>query len=141
MFLPLAADEASGPRPEQHAATTRGSETILLVEDEESVRDLTRQALELNGYRVIAAAAPAEALELGDDVHYDLLLTDVVMPQMRGGELARRITKDRPGLKTLFMSGYPDGEALLGEEGGAAFLQKPFSLGELARTVRELLDT
>ena len=141
VFLPLAVGvEATGPSPERHAGTTHGSETILLVEDEETVRDLTRQALELNGYQVIAAAAPAEALELGDDVHYDLLLTDVVMPQMRGGELARRLAEDRPGLKTLFMSGYPDGEALLGAEGPAAFLQKPFSLGQLARTVRELLD-
>ena len=142
VFLPLAAAAAgaSGPSPEQHAVTTRGSETILLVEDEETVRDLTRRALELNGYRVIAAAAPTEALELGEDVRYDLLLTDVVMPQMRGGELARRLRDDRPGLKTLFMSGYLDGEALLGEEGPAAFLQKPFSLAELAQTVRELLD-
>jgi len=143
VFLPLAAvaaDGASGPRPEHYAGTTRGSETILLVEDEEAVRDLTRQALERNGYHVIAAATPAEALELAADARYDLLLTDVVMPQMRGGELARRLGRDRPGLKTLFMSGYPDGEALLGEEGPTAFLQKPFSLDELARTVRELLD-
>jgi len=140
VFLPLTAGEVSGPRPEKHAGTIRGSETILLVEDEQSVRDLTRQALELNGYRVIAAAGPAEALELGDDVRYDLLLTDVVMPQMRGGELARRLGRDRPGLKTLFMSGYLDGEAFLDAEDSAVFLQKPFSLGELAKTVRELLD-
>jgi len=141
VFLPsVVADGASGPHREQYAGTTRGSETILLVEDEEAVRNLTQQALERNGYQVIPAASPAEALELAADARYDLLLTDVVMPQMRGGELARRLGQDRPGLKTLFMSGYPDGEALLGEEGPTAFLQKPFSLDELARTVRELLD-
>jgi two-component system cell cycle sensor histidine kinase/response regulator CckA len=143
VFLPLAtapSAEASDPHPEQNAGATRGSETILLVEDEQAVRELTQQALELNGYRVVAAASPAEALELGDDVHYDLLLTDIVMPQMRGDELARRLGQDRPGLKTLFMSGYLAGEALLGEA-GSAFLQKPFSLGKLTQTVRELLDT
>jgi PAS domain S-box-containing protein len=144
VFLPLVTapvTEASGPHPEPNAGATRGSETILLVEDEEAVRDLTKQALELNGYRVIAAASPAKALELGDDVRYDLLLTDILMPQMRGDELARRLGEDRPGLKTLFMSGYLAGEALLGEERSAAFLQKPFSLADLARTVRELLDS
>jgi PAS domain S-box-containing protein len=142
VFLPLVVARADRSLLE-HAATTtttNGSETILLVEDEDTVRALTREALELNGYRVIASADPATALELGRDVAYDLLLTDVVMPQMRGGELARRLTADRPGLKTLFMSGYLDGEALLGEDGPAAFLPKPFTLGELARAVRELLD-
>jgi two-component system, cell cycle sensor histidine kinase and response regulator CckA len=144
VFLPFSAataDGASHPHPEEHVGTTRGSETILLVEDEEAVRNLTTQALELNGYRVVAAASPAEALGLGEDEPYDLLLTDVVMPEMRGGELARRLREDRPGLKTLFMSGYLAGEALLGEEEPVAFLQKPFSLDELARTVRELLDS
>jgi len=97
-----------------------------------------RQALELHGYRVVGAAGPVEALAL--DVAYDLLLTDVVMPQMRGGELARRLRQARPGLKTLFMSGYLDGEALLGADGAAAFLQKPFTLDQLAYKVRELLD-
>lgn len=118
-----------------------GTETILLVEDDDTVRDLTRQALELNGYRVFTAASPGEALELGDEVRYELLLTDVVMPQMRGDELAKRLCRDRPGLKTLFMSGYLDSEAQLGEAESAAFLQKPFSLAELARTVRDLLDS
>jgi CheY-like chemotaxis protein len=145
VFLPVAEAGASVPHHLDHnTGSTRGSETILLVEDEDTVRDLTQQALELNGYRVLAAASPAEALELaGGDVRYDLLLTDVVMPQMRGGELAKRLREDRPGLKTLFMSGYLGGEELLGEAGAAssAFLQKPFSLTELAETVRELLDT
>jgi two-component system, cell cycle sensor histidine kinase and response regulator CckA len=139
VFLPL----ASGPvvsDPDRHPRAAHGNETILLVEDEEKVRKLTREALELYGYRVIAAAGPDEALALGDDVPFDLLLTDIVMPQMRGGELARRLEERRPGLKTLFMSGYLGGEALLGKEGSTPFLHKPFSLDDLAHSVRELLD-
>ena len=113
---------------------------MLLVEDEDNVRDLAREALEVYGYRVISAATPDEALEVGDDVHYDLLLTDIVMPQMRGGELARRIGELRPGVKTLFMSGYSAGEAPFGEEQPTPFLPKPFSVEALARAVRDLLD-
>ena len=138
VFLPLAVEVENGAHPEQSNGARRGTETILLVEDEGTVLDFTRQALELHGYRVVGAADPVEALAL--DVAYDLLLTDVVMPQMRGGELARRLCQARPGLKTLFMSGYLDGEALLGADGAAAFLQKPFTLDQLAYKVRELLD-
>jgi two-component system cell cycle sensor histidine kinase/response regulator CckA len=141
VFLPFAVDSELEHSDDQVAdATTWGNETILLVEDEAAVRDLTKQALELNGYRVIAAATPGEAIQLAAGARYDMLLTDVVMPEMRGGELARRLIAMRPGLKTLFMSGYLDGEALLGEEGPTSFLQKPFSLDELARAVRQLLD-
>jgi len=139
VFLPV----ASGPvasDPGRHRRAAHGDETILLVEDGEKVRDLAREALELYGYRVLAAAGPDEALALGDHVPFDLLLTDIVMPQMRGGELARRLEERRPGLKTLFMSGYLGGEALLGKEGSTPFLQKPFSLDDLAHSVRELLD-
>jgi two-component system cell cycle sensor histidine kinase/response regulator CckA len=139
VFLPV----ASGPvasDPGRHPRAAHGDETILLVEDEEKVRDLAREALELYGYRVLAAAGPDEALALGDHVPFDLLLTDIVMPQMRGGELARRLEERRPGLKTLFMSGYLGGEALLGKEGSTPFLHKPFSLDDLAHSVRELLD-
>jgi CheY-like chemotaxis protein len=139
VFLPLAAEEAHASQPESLDGARHGTETILLVEDEVTVLDFTRQALELHGYGVVAAVGPVEALALGD-VPYDLLLTDVVMPQMRGGELARRLREARPGLKTLFMSGYLDGEALLGADASAAFLQKPFTLDELAHKVRELLD-
>jgi PAS domain S-box-containing protein len=140
VFLPLAVDSELEHSNEQVAATTWGNETILLVEDEADVRDLTQQALELNGYQVIAAATPGEAIQLAAGARYDMLLTDIVMPEMRGGELARRLVAMKPGLKTLFTSGYLDGEALLGEEGTTSFLQKPFSLDELARAVRQLLD-
>ena len=140
MYLPLAAERLAVGAVEPKGALTAGHETILLVEDEQSVRELTRQALELNGYQVIAAATPDDALELADDVRIDMLLTDVVMPQMRGGELARRLEARRPGLRTLFMSGYLDGESLVGSQGPAAFLPKPFSLAELADAVRQVLD-
>jgi two-component system, cell cycle sensor histidine kinase and response regulator CckA len=140
VFLPLAVDSELEHSNEQVAAPTWGHETILLVEDEAEVRDLTKEVLELSGYQVIAAATPGEAIQLAASARYDMLLTDVVMPEMRGGELARRLVAMRPGLKTLFISGYPDGEALLGEEGPTSFLQKPFSLDELARAVRLLLD-
>jgi two-component system cell cycle sensor histidine kinase/response regulator CckA len=139
VFLPLAAAERTVTEPKHPTVARHGTETILLVEDEGNVLDFTRQALELHGYHVVDAAGPIEALALRE-VPYDLLLTDVVMPQMRGGELARRLRQGRPGLKTLFMSGYLDGEALLGADGSAAFLQKPFTLDELAHKVRELLD-
>jgi PAS domain S-box-containing protein len=140
VFLPLSTDDVDALLPAPLGAATRGHESILLVEDERSVREFTRGALELDGYRVAAAAGPEEALAIGDDVPFDLLLTDVVMPQMRGGELARLLAERRPGLKVLFMSGYPDGEELLDQEGPAAFLQKPFARAELTRSVRELLD-
>jgi two-component system cell cycle sensor histidine kinase/response regulator CckA len=140
VFLPLAVASELEHSDEQDAVTTWGTETILLVEDEAEVRELTKQALELNGYQVIAAATPGEAIQLAADARYDMLLTDVVMPEMRGGELARHLVAMTPGLKTLFISGYLDGEALLGEEGPTSFLQKPFSLDELAQAVRRLLD-
>ena len=141
VHLPLS---EHGLRPAVEAvepATAGGSETILLVEDADVVRELTSRALELEGYTVLAAANPVDALALAERADYDLLLTDVVMPQMRGGELARRLSAERPGLKVLFMSGYLDGEALLGEEAPTAFLQKPFKVDELAATVRNLLDS
>jgi PAS domain S-box-containing protein len=142
VYLPLSKrDTASPGEAGRLVASTPGNETILLVEDADVVRELTMRALELQGYTVLAAANPMDALALSEREEYDLLLTDVVMPHMRGGELARRLSAQRPNLKVLFMSGYLDGEALLGEEAPTAFLQKPFKLDELAATVRELLDS
>jgi two-component system cell cycle sensor histidine kinase/response regulator CckA len=111
-----------------------GTETILLVEDEEVVRRLTTTMLEASGYRVIAAATPAEALAV--DSAYDLLLTDVVMPGLAGPDLWERL--GRPAV--LFTSGYSaavvgDGQALPGD-----LMEKPFSADELARRVRAALD-
>ncbi|HEY3281953.1 MAG TPA: PAS domain S-box protein [Armatimonadota bacterium] len=125
-------------------AAPGGSETILLVEDEEPVREATRTVLESGGYRVLVARSGEEGLSLAharaDNI--DLLLTDVVMPGITGRQLADQVSQQRPGLRVLFMSGYTENAILqhgvLGE--GVAFLQKPFTPGVLLRKVREVLD-
>jgi signal transduction histidine kinase len=127
------------------AAPSRGSETILLVEDDEFLRATAREMLELYGYRVVDARHPGEALLLAERraEQLDLLLTDVVMPQMNGPELANRVGALRPRIKTLFMSGYADDPAFqqAGLPPGVALLRKPFSADVLAHKVREVLDT
>jgi len=122
----------------------RGRETILLVEDEIPVRTLTRTLLSERGYTVREAAGPGEALRLAEQEgsSIDLLLTDVVMPGMRGSELAARVKEFCGRAAILFMSGYPDDAGLgLGRRGpGVHFLEKPFTPAALARKVRETLD-
>jgi PAS domain S-box-containing protein len=121
-----------------------GTETILLVEDEESVRGLAAKVLAGYGYRVIEASDGAEAEEVGRRVgdYLHLMVTDVVMPGISGLELATRLAPVRPKMKVLFMSGYTDDvivrRGVLAED--AAFLQKPFTPEVLARRVREVLD-
>ena len=116
----------------------RGSETILLVEDEDIVRRLVAEMLERQGYRVVVAIGPDEALEVTEP--YDLLLTDVVMPSMSGPELAERLVARRPGIGVLFASGYSaDAVADRGALGGD-LLEKPFTIEQLAQKVREALD-
>ncbi len=126
------------------AELPRGSETILLVEDEGALRELARENLQMLGYAVLPARHGKEALQLGrrhtGPIH--LLVTDVVMPEMGGPELARRLMGPRSELKVLYMSGYA-GEAVVRHgvlDNGNAFLQKPFTVDVLARKVRELLD-
>src|SRR2546421_9310028 len=121
-----------------------GSETILLVEDEEVVRGLTTNILEGAGYQVIAASGGAEAAKLCADRNelIDLLLTDVVMPQTSGREVAEQLTKMQPGLKVLFMSGYTD-EAIVHHgvlDANVEFIQKPFTPVGLSKKIREVLD-
>jgi two-component system cell cycle sensor histidine kinase/response regulator CckA len=122
----------------------RGTETILLTEDDDQVRALARETLELSGYTVLEAASPTDALRvaLRHSGVLHLLLTDVVMPGMNGRALADRLLALRPDLKVLFMSGYP--ASAIGHHGvldpGTAFLQKPFTPGSLARKVSEVLD-
>ena len=122
--------------------STRGTETILVAEDEDGVRALVRPALQARGYRVLAAESGAEALRLLEEEagRIDLLLTDVIMPGMSGPELAAAVTaRYGSGIKILFMSGYTD-DALHSLAPGAPLIGKPFTLDALARRVRDMLD-
>jgi len=144
IYLPRV--DADGPQPaeeEQRASALDGSETVLVAEDEEAVRLIIAKALEARGYRVLSARDGSEALELAaGHGGIDLLVTDVVMPDMNGRELSRCLTEARPNLRTLYLSGYTD-DAMLHRgvlQEGVAFLQKPFSLGALARKVRDVIE-
>ncbi|HKC62204.1 MAG TPA: ATP-binding protein [Pyrinomonadaceae bacterium] len=122
----------------------RGTETILLVEDEEMVRNMTRTILESSGYKVIAASDGKEALRLVEEnpESIDMMLTDVVMPQMSGRMLVEQIAPMRPSMRVLYMSGYAN-NAIVHHgalEEGLAFLPKPFTPDALAFKVREILD-
>jgi DNA-binding NtrC family response regulator len=121
------------------------TETLLVVENESAVRNLVQLALERHGYVVLTAESATEAMRVSDrhEGRIDLLITDVVMPDLRGPELARKLEAARPGLPTLFMSGYMDDA--LGDEMNPTimpvdFIQKPFSPKALAIKVREILD-
>jgi two-component system cell cycle sensor histidine kinase/response regulator CckA len=145
IYLPRV-EEAIEPHktaPVSHAAAG-GTETVLLVEDEESVRELVRETLKSKGYRVIEADNGNSGL-LAAEKHQGtihLVITDVVMPELGGHELAQRILKSRPGTRVLYLSGYSEDAfgAESGMENGAPFLQKPFTLQSLSRKVREVLD-
>jgi two-component system cell cycle sensor histidine kinase/response regulator CckA len=145
IYLPAAqAESVPAPAPAAEPAVASGSESIMVVEDDESVRELVRLILEGNGYRVHAVGDPADAARIYSEVPsgIDLLLTDVVMPQLSGRELAERLAEDNPGLRVLFMSGYSD-EAVYRHgvlSPDAAFIEKPFTERTLTRKVREVLD-
>ena len=126
-------------------AETASGETILLVEDEEAVRMVLERSLSRQGYRVVEAANGREALDvLAGGEAVDLMITDVVMPEVGGFELVSRVAREHPDLKVMFMSGYTqsdggiDGQRLL--EPGTHFLRKPFSTELLASKVREILE-
>ncbi len=141
--LPRVLEQAAEPAAQPEPDALPGTETILLVEDEDVVRELTRRVLERQGYTVLACADGEEAVALSerDDRTIHLLLTDVVMPGLRGYEVARQVTATRPGIKVLYMSGYAE-EALVGRPvlAGSALIEKPFAVDALARRVRETLE-
>ena len=144
IYLPRVEEEVAAASPPSAGPLHRGSETILLVEDEDAVRGLTRRCLETSGYTVLAAANAEEALEVAARIQerIDLLLTDVVMPGASGTELSRRLLERRPGTRVLYVSGYTDASMVshVGLDAGVSFLQKPFTPETLARKVREVLD-
>jgi PAS domain S-box-containing protein len=146
VYLPRV--EESEEKPALQPASVRlpsGNETILVVEDEPQLRDLTRQFLETHGYTVLVAEHGAAALEVAKrhpgPIH--LLLTDIIMPVMNGRELAQRMAVFSPKTRILFMSGYTENAAWREDmiENSARFLQKPFTLDALTRKVREVLES
>lgn len=133
----------AAPAAPAEAGVASGHETVLLVEDDPTIRDVTRVILEEFGYAVIEAGHPEDALRLASgDEHIDLLLTDVVMPGFRGPELFRRLHAMRPDLRVLFMSSYPHETFKREGLGDAAvpFLLKPFTGPGLLQRVRHALD-
>jgi PAS domain S-box-containing protein len=148
--LPVAAEEEvvvaerEPEAPEEAAPAAAGMETVLLVEDAQRVREVVREILEMSGYSILEARNGPEAVEIArrhaGPIH--LMVTDVVMPQMSGRELAQRLAAVRPDMKVLYMSGYTD-DAIVRHgvlEAGTAFLSKPFTPDALAAKVREVLD-
>jgi PAS domain S-box-containing protein len=147
IYLPRLEHERVEPLRKQGEAlpeTSPGTERVLLVEDDDSVRELAREILEMNGYRVVEASNGVEALKVfdADTEGIDLMVTDLVMPEMGGRDLAKNVAPRAPELKVLYLSGYTDSVVL--RQGmldpGSFFLQKPFTPAELARKVREALD-
>jgi CheY-like chemotaxis protein len=143
VYLPSVSDPAPRAKAVRGSAEfARGSEHILLVEDESLVRELITKILTSCGYTVIAASEPREAIPLAEAASIDLLLTDTVMPHMSGPELAAYLTPRRPDMRVLFMSGYAGSHVVHGGglPDGSAFLSKPFTAEALANKVREVLD-
>jgi PAS domain S-box-containing protein len=145
IYLPRVEDAAEPLSKERAAqAALGGSETVLLVEDEESVRQLVRETLEAKGYKVLEADQGDAALRIASTHQgaIDMLITDVVMPGMSGRELARQLSTSHPQTKVLYLSGYTE-DAIVHQgvlDPDTAFLQKPFTLQALSRKVREVLS-
>jgi CheY-like chemotaxis protein len=140
----LVDDEKADKSVSDKKAAAGGTETILLVEDEPSILRMTRMMLERKGYTVLSAATPAEAMEKAKNHSgtIDLLMTDVVMPEMNGRDLSEKITDHYPDIRLLFMSGYTAN--VIAHHGvlddGVTFIQKPFSMDDLADKLREVLE-
>jgi two-component system cell cycle sensor histidine kinase/response regulator CckA len=145
IYLPRVSEEPREELVPAEKSSLRGSETILVVEDDDNLRPLMTRILEPYGYRVLEACDPLQALELATELddEIDLLLTDVVMPHMSGRDLSRRLAAAGRTMRVLFVSGYTDDaivhHGVLDED--TEFLGKPFSPTALARRVREVLDS
>jgi CheY-like chemotaxis protein len=146
VYFPRLAKEAEVvmTTAEYRAVTPRGTETLLLAEDDEALRALGARVLTALGYNVLVARTGADALRIVAEHKgpIDLVATDVVMPEMNGSELVIKVLEARPGIRVLFMSGYTDDEVMRRGviDGQTAFLQKPFTPDLLAHKVREVLD-
>jgi two-component system cell cycle sensor histidine kinase/response regulator CckA len=147
IYLPRVEDTVDSVVPPLQAtwASAEGSETILLVEDEECVRQLIRETLQCKGYKILEADRGDTALRIaaGHAGRIDLLISDVVLPGMAGKELGSKLLANNPNTKVLYLSGYTE-EAIIHQgmlDAGVAFLQKPFMLQALARKVRDVLNT
>jgi CheY-like chemotaxis protein len=142
IYLPRVSPHLPQPRVSGSAGPSSGVQTILLVEDEEGVRDVAARVLRRAGYRVLEAADGIEALELDAmfGAGIDLVLTDVVMPRLGGPELVRRLSARAPGRKVLFTSGYSASPISEARETGQSFLQKPYLPSTLVAAVRALLN-
>ena len=145
IYLPQVGAEVDKQSPEtKQRGQQRGNETILFVEDEQSVRELVKDYLGANGYHVLEAPDGVQALRVAAaypcPIH--MLITDVVMPHLSGPELATKLGAERGDMKVLFISGYTDDTVFRHGvlEGDVAFLQKPFNLKALAQKVREVLS-
>ncbi len=134
--------DATEVRPALPHSKRLGRETILLLEDEEAILTMTALMLKGLGYTVLACSTPSEALDSAAHQRIDLLITDVVMPEMNGRQVAERLQHQHPHLKTLFMSGYTAN--VIAHRGvldkGVRFIQKPFSTNKLATMIREVLN-
>jgi len=138
-------EEAAAPDDVAAAPPRGGSETVLVVDDEMEVQALLQTALRSWGYTVLGVTSPSEAIRLAEHhpAPIDLLVTDMVMPEMSGAVLAERLVTMHPDMATLFMSGYSDYsvESIAHSRARTGFLQKPFAPDAVARKVRDLLDT
>jgi signal transduction histidine kinase len=148
IYFPVVRGFSANPQPlERNVALPRGSETILVVDDDASLREVTSEFLRGGGYTVLLAESAAHAIQIAESHEgvIDFLLTDVIMPKMNGRELASRLSKPRPEMKVLYVSGYAGGvvqDGMSGSlEGGLEFLQKPYTRKQVMQKIRDILDT
>jgi two-component system cell cycle sensor histidine kinase/response regulator CckA len=143
--LPRIDQPVSVEAKSERKTVMRGSETILLVEDDEMVRTLVRETLQREGYQILDAPGPLEARRISEQHKgaIQLMITDVVMPKVNGRELAEQLGKRRPDMRVLYMSGYTD-NAIMNSgvlEKDVAFIQKPFTPAVMAEKVRDVLES